>query len=104
MATLKDYRDERLRKLSDLKQLGINPYPAASRRTHAAADITGKFDELQGQTVTVAGRVKNVRRFGKIAFYVIRDASGELQLFLKPDVMPERDKTTPADGELIFAD
>jgi len=35
MATLKDFRDERLRKLDELKQAGVNPSPADSHRTHA---------------------------------------------------------------------
>lgn len=82
MATLKDYRDERLRKLDELKHLGINPYPAEARRTNDVADITGKFDELQGKEVSVVGRVQNIRKFGKIAFIVVRDNSGEVQLFL----------------------
>lgn len=87
MATLQDYRDERLRKLDELKQLGVNPYPAKAQRTKSLADITNKFDELDGQTATVAGRITGIRKFGKLAFIVIRDASGSLQLFLHaPDV------------------
>ena len=87
MATLQDYRDERLRKLDELKQLGVNPYPAKAQRTKSLADITSKFDELDGQTATVAGRITGIRKFGKLAFIVIRDASGSLQLFLHaPDV------------------
>ena len=88
MATLQDYRDERLRKLDELKQLGVNPYPAKAQRTKSLADITSKFDELDGQTATVAGRITGIRKFGKLAFIVIRDASGSLQLFLHaPDVV-----------------
>lgn len=83
MATLKDYRDERLRKLEDLKRLGVNPYPADSERTHSLAEITDKFGELEGQEVSVVGRIINIRKFGKIAFIVVRDASGKLQLFLR---------------------
>jgi lysyl-tRNA synthetase class 2 len=83
MATLKDFRDERLRKLEELKKLGVNPYPARAERTHRVADITDRFDELQGQEVSVVGRISNIRKFGKIAFLVIRDASGSLQLFLR---------------------
>ena len=87
MATLQDYRDERLRKLDELKQLGVNPYPAKAQRTKSLADITSKFDDLDGQTATVAGRITGIRKFGKLAFIVIRDASGSLQLFLHaPDV------------------
>ncbi len=83
MATLKDYRDERLRKLEELKQLGVNPYPANSQRTHKAAQITNEFDELEGKEVSVVGRIVNIRGFGKIAFVVIRDISGTVQLFLR---------------------
>ena len=87
MATLQDYRDERLRKLDELKQLGVNPYPAKAQRTKSLADITSKFNDLDGQTATVAGRITGIRKFGKLAFIVIRDASGSLQLFLHaPDV------------------
>lgn len=87
MATIQDYRNERLRKLAELKELGINPYPARSERTHTCHDIIEKFDELEGQTVTVVGRVMNLRKFGKLAFIVVRDASGQVQLFLHgPDV------------------
>lgn len=85
MATLKELRDERLRKLDDLRQLGVNPYPAKVERSHVLKQITDEFDELSGQTVTVAGRVANIRKFGKIAFIVLRDSGGELQLFLKAD-------------------
>lgn len=85
MATLKELRAERLRKLEELKQLGINPYPAESGRTHALAKVSDTFDELEGSQVTVAGRIQNIRKFGKIAFVVIRDSSGELQLFLAAD-------------------
>lgn len=83
MATLQDYRNERLRKLEELKTLGINPYPATAKRTLDAGDMTTKFDELEGQTVTVAGRVVGLRKFGKLAFIVLKDFSGQVQLFLR---------------------
>lgn len=87
MATLKDFRDERLRKLKVLKDAGINPYPADSNRTHNAHDIKSQFDNLQGRVVTVAGRVVGIRKFGKLAFIVIRDFSDQIQLFLQSDVV-----------------
>jgi lysyl-tRNA synthetase class 2 len=83
MATLKDYRNERLRKLEELKKLGLDPYPAHAERTHRLADITEKFSDLEGQSVSVVGRVTGIRRFGKIAFVAIRDAGGALQLFFR---------------------
>ena len=91
MATLKDFRDERLRKLDDLKKLGFNPYPAQSFRTHMAGEVTASFDALQGQTVTVVGRVMGIRKFGKLAFIVVRDQSGSIQLFIQADKMSPRD-------------
>ncbi len=85
MATLQELRNERLRKLEALRQAGVNPYPAKSKRSHKIGDIVERFDDLQGQTVTVAGRLVGTRKFGKIAFFVLRDASGEIQLFLRSD-------------------
>jgi len=85
MATLRELRDERLRKLEALKQLGIDPYPAKVQRDHTLAEITKKFSELEGNQVSVVGRVLSIRKFGKIAFVVIRDQSGQLQLFLGAD-------------------
>ena len=91
MSTLKDFRDERLRKLADLKELGFNPYPADSHRTHNAGDVKGAFDTLEGETVTVAGRVMGIRKFGKLAFIVVRDQTGELQLFIQEGKIAGRD-------------
>lgn len=89
MATLQDYRDERLRKLKELQDLGVNPYPADSHRTHNTADVVNRFDELKGSVVTVTGRVMGLRKFGKLAFIVLRDQTGQVQLFLHaPDVAP----------------
>lgn len=87
MATLKDYRDERLRKLEELQTLGVNPYPAQAHRTHKVAAVIDSFDALEGQEVSVVGRITNIRKFGKIAFIVIRDASGSVQLFLRGGVV-----------------
>ena len=87
MATLQDYRDERLRKLAELRELGVDPYPAESHRTHMTSEVSDRFNELEGQTVTVTGRIMGLRKFGKLAFIVLRDQSGQVQLFLHaPDV------------------
>lgn len=87
MATLKELRDERLRKLGELKKLGVNPYPAKANRTNMTGEILAHFNEFENHEVTVAGRVIGIRKFGKLAFIVLRDASGQLQLFLKADTV-----------------
>lgn len=87
MATLQDYRNERLRKLEELQKLSIDPYPARSERTHTCNQIVNDFENLEGKEVSVVGRVMNLRKFGKLAFIVLRDSSGQVQLFLHgPDV------------------
>ena len=101
MATLKELRDERLRKLEELKKIGVNPFPARAHRTHTNSKIHTDFAGLEGQEVTVVGRVKSIRKFGKIAFIVIRDNSGELQLFWRQQDGIEADR---ADSELLIED
>ena len=101
MATLKELRDERLRKLADLRALGVNPYPAAVNRTHTAAAVKADFEQLLGQSVIVVGRIMSIRKFGKIAFVVIEDNSGSLQLFWKHDEAATSDR---ANSELLLAD
>ena len=97
MATLKELRDERLRKLQELKQLGINPYPAETSRNQDLQPIADDFEAYQGQTVTVAGRIIGLRKFGKIAFIVLKDQSGQLQLFCTEAKM---DSLNAAAGQL----
>jgi lysyl-tRNA synthetase class 2 len=91
MATLKELRSERLRKLEDIKKLGLNPYPANATRTNELGDILNRFDELEGSSVTVAGRILNIRKFGKIAFVVLKDQTGRLQLFVTEEHLGKLD-------------
>ena len=91
MATLQDYRNERLRKLEQLRELGVEAYPAQTERTHTAAEVLARYDELAGSEVTVAGRIASIRSFGKLAFIKLRDSSGEVQLYLQKDDVAEMD-------------
>ena len=79
---MKELRDERLRKLEEIKNLGLDPYPAKTERTVMTAEIINHFDEMEGKTVSVAGRIAGIRKFGKLAFIVLRDFSGKIQLFI----------------------
>lgn len=101
MATLKEFRDERLRKLDDLRAIGINPYPATSQRTHSIDKILAKYEQLEagGTPLVVAGRIVNIRKFGKIAFVVIRDGHQSIQLFLSANNF---DTPNAANSELGF--
>lgn len=76
MATLADYRNERLKKLETLKAQGFDPYPAKVERTVGAGEVAPQFDQLEGSTQTVVGRIVSLRKFGKLAFIVVRDFTG----------------------------
>lgn len=91
MATLQDYRDERLRKLAELRELGVNPYPAQAKRTHGCSEVVDRYAELEGEQVTVVGRIESIRSFGKLAFIKLRDMSGSVQLYLQSDSVAELD-------------
>lgn len=101
MANLKELRDERLRKLEELKKVGVNPYPAKSNRTHMMGEIVADFAKLEGQAATVAGRIVGIRKFGKLAFIVLKDASGQLQLFLRAG---DVESTKPEDSQIGLED
>lgn len=83
MTTLNDYREERLRKLAEIRALGIDPYPAKSHRNTKISTIIDHFDEKDGQEVCIAGRIMAIRSFGKIAFVKLRDYFGEVQVFMQ---------------------
>lgn len=101
MANLQELRNERLRKLDQLKELGVNPYPASSSRTHMNAGVIDEFSKLENENATVVGRIIRIRNIGKLAFIVIKDASGELQLFIRSDGIKS---THYANSELSFKD
>ena len=75
-------REERLKKLAALKEAGINPYPAATKRDHEIAQVFSDFDSLNTNktTVTVAGRLRGLRGHGNLTFANLEDASGRIQL------------------------
>jgi len=81
--------ENRLAKLEKLKSQGINPYGQRFDRTHMLREIVEKFEELDGQIVTVAGRLVAKRGQGKVSFTNIADQTGTLQLFAKIDVLGE---------------
>ncbi|MBW6441416.1 lysine--tRNA ligase [Patescibacteria group bacterium] len=101
MATLKEYRDIRIEKLNKLKELGVNPYPAQSGRTHLNSEITQNFEEFEGKEVVVAGRIFSIRSHNVLCFIDVKDASGKIQLYLKEDNLTEQ---AYAKGELKFED
>ncbi len=100
MASLKELRDERLRKREQLIEQGVSLYPAKAHRTHCTKSIIDGFTELDGTEASVTGRITGTRKFGKIAFFVLRDESAEIQLFLKKDKLETADASN---SEIAFS-
>jgi lysyl-tRNA synthetase, class II len=82
-------RDDRLRKLEELKKLGIETYPAQTERDHEITAVLSDFDKLvESQTVFhIAGRLRAKREHGNLSFANLEDGTGSIQLaFSKKDL------------------
>jgi len=77
-------------KLTELREQGIDPYKITKfERTHMSVDIVEKFDELDGQEVTIAGRLMSKRVMGKASFAHILDRLGQIQSYVARDAIGE---------------
>jgi len=81
---------EKLRKLEELRKLGINPYPYNYNKTHSTDDVLSKHSKLKPEEITkdivsVAGRIMTLRDMGKAAFCHIQDEFGRIQIYLRQD-------------------
>ena len=85
-------RRDSLRKLRDL---GINPYPAAQFKTTAyIKNVVRDFDALEGKEVILAGRIMSRRIMGKASFAELKDATGRMQIYINRDeICQGEDKT-----------
>ena len=80
----------RLNKLNKLIEEGKNPYEIVKfDRTHLSNEIRDHFDALEGQTVTLAGRMISRRIMGKAAFAHLLDRAGEMQIYVRRDDVGE---------------
>ena len=83
----------RREKLTKLKELGINPYPAPLYPVNTTSnDVLNHYEE--GKEVIVAGRLMSLRVQGKASFATLQDSVGTVQLYFNRDEMcPDEDKT-----------
>lgn len=81
--------EQRLQKLRRLREQGINPYPYRYERTHLSSDILGRFEELRGSPVRIAGRLMTMRVMGKASFAHLLDQSGKMQLYVRRELVGE---------------
>ncbi|MBM6905028.1 lysine--tRNA ligase [Collinsella tanakaei] len=93
-STLNDERARRLADRAALYAAGKNPYPEHSDVTDYVADIEKNYADLAdgedtADVVKIGGRVVAKRGQGKIMFIVLRDPTGDMQLFCRINDMPE---------------
>jgi len=93
MLQLSEQEIVRREKLSKLRELGINPYPANLYPvTHSSADIKSDFSE--GEKVVMAGRLMRKKIQGKAAFGELQDSEGRIQIYINRDeICPGEDKS-----------
>jgi lysyl-tRNA synthetase, class II len=81
----------RRKKLSALRERGVDPYPNDFRPDHTAAEVHAGFGSLAEETlasaapVAVAGRILGLRDFGKAGFLHVQDRSGRIQVHARRD-------------------
>ena len=80
---LNELMQVRREKLAELRAKGIEPYGGRFIRTHQAGEILDHFDELENQSVVVAGRIMSRRGMGKASFAHIQDGSRQIQVYMR---------------------
>ncbi|MCR9035783.1 lysine--tRNA ligase [Tractidigestivibacter montrealensis] len=89
-----DERAQRRARRQALIDAGVNPYPIASEVTAHAAQLEKDYASLSDgedtqDVVSVAGRIRALRRQGKVAFIVLEDVTGQIQLFCRVNDLGE---------------
>jgi len=80
----------RREKLAALQQAGADPFEQVRfDQTYHSREVAGNFEALEGQTVRVAGRLMSKRIMGKASFAHLMDREGQIQLYLKRDILGE---------------
>ena len=79
-------------KLKDLQESGNDPFQITRYAVdNDSANIKENFDALEGQPVSIAGRLMSKRGMGKVSFCDLQDKSGRIQLYARKDEMDEEE-------------
>ncbi len=90
MPETNDQREQRIAKLAQLREKGIDPYPARVHYKHTTAQAVAAFEAAPAEAEVVAqvvGRLVAVRVMGKSTFAHIADGWGRLQVYLRQDIV-----------------
>jgi len=87
---LHELRRIRREKLTELQKAGTDPFQeVVYKRDHYTKDIHERFDDLEGKTVSLAGRMMSKRVMGKASFSDLSDRYGRIQLYVRRDNVGE---------------
>lgn len=89
MSSIDEIRDIRIKKLSILKERGIDPYPAKSNREMSLKEALEKFEDLEksSENKWLVGRIMSIRGQGAIIFITLNDGTANFQALLKKDIL-----------------
>ena len=82
-------REDRLRKLEELKKININPHPAKTEKNNSINIVLAEFEKLQtaGAELKLAGRLRSLRGHGNLTFAHLEDGTAKIQLaFSKKEI------------------
>jgi lysyl-tRNA synthetase class 2 len=81
----------RLLRLKKINDLGINAFPASTKRTHTILEVKNNFENIQisNEEFSIAGRVMIIRKHGGLSFIVLRDETGEFQIVMHKEILGE---------------
>lgn len=90
MASLNEIKEARLEKIKLLKDFGMDPYPAKSKRDFSLSEVKNRFDELADKEISLVGRIMAIRGQGAILFSVLFDGTDSFQAVFKKDELEEK--------------
>ncbi len=81
--------------LQKLRNLGINPYPAAEfKATAKVKQVLDNFDNFEGKEIVLAGRIMSRRIMGKASFAELKDGSSRMQIYFNRDILCQSEDKT----------
>jgi lysyl-tRNA synthetase class 2 len=97
MLEINEQIEQRLKKLKELREAGIEPFGGAFEAHDHTSDILNRYGETSKEDLesgsvncTIAGRIMAMRDFGKAAFGHVQDSTGKIQVYFRRDILGDR--------------
>ncbi len=84
---LEELMNIRIKKMQELKSMGIDPFPYSFNKELLIGEIIKKYSTPKGQKVATAGRIISMRKMGKLSFLHLQDYTGKIQVMLRKNVL-----------------